>query len=209
MRRTTALAAVLLLAAACSASQRLTRAPSPGPNSGEWATLRDAASRRATLYDGLVHRANASATWFSPLVREVGLRRLSDWQGKSAEETEQAVAKGQADALLGEEFVVAFYSAERRTNDLDAPRSVWHLELDDGESRAPAAEVVALTTSATIRQLLPYVGPFDVVYRVRFQWTGRSLEGRPFTLRIGGALGAVLLDFGPDGDRPAPPRQAP
>jgi hypothetical protein len=209
VRRATLLAAALLLAAGCSASQRLTRAPSPGPNSGEWATVRDAASRRASLYDGLVHRADASATWYSPLVREVGLRRLSDWQGKSAAETEQAVAKGQADALLGEEFVVAFYSAERRTNDLDASRSVWHLELDDGETRVPASEVEALTTDATIRQLLPYVGPFDVVYRVRFKWTGRSLEGRPFTLRIGGAVGAVLLDFGPDGDRPFPPHQAP
>jgi hypothetical protein len=200
---------VLLLAAACSPGPRLTRAPSPGPNSGEWGTVRDDASRRAGLYDGLVHRANASATWFSPLVREVGLRRLSDWQGKTSEETEQAVAKGQADALLGEEFVVAFYSAERRTNDLDAPRSVWHLELDDGETRVPASEVVALTTDATIRQLFPYVDAFDVVYRVRFKWTGRSLEGRPFTLRIGGGLGAVLLDFGPDGKRPYAPRQAP
>jgi hypothetical protein len=171
--------------------------------------VRDAASRRASLYDGLVHRANASATWYSPLVREVGLRRLSDWQGKTAEETEQAVAKGLADALLGEEFVVAFYSAERRTNDLDAPRSVWHLELDDGETRVPASEVVALTTDATIRQLFPYVDPFDVVYRVRFKWTGRSLEGRPFTLRIGGGLGALLLDFGPDGKPPSAPRLAP
>jgi hypothetical protein len=208
MRRA-ALAAALLLATACSAGQRLTRAPSPGPNSGEWATVRDAASRRASLYDGLVHRANATATWYSPLVREVGLRRLSDWQGKSEVETEQAVAKGQADALLGEEFVVAFYSAERRTNDLDAPRSVWHLELDDGETRVPASEVVALTTDATIRQLFPYVDPFDVVYRVRFKWTGRSLEGRPFTVRIGGGLGALLLDFGPDGKRPSAPRLAP
>jgi hypothetical protein len=209
VRRSIALAVALLLATACTASQRLTRAPSPGPNSGEWATLRDAASRRASLYDGLVHRADASATWFSPQVREVGLRRLSDWQGKSAAETELAVAKGQADALLGEEFVIAFYSAERRTNDLDAARSVWHLELDDGETRVPASEVEALTTDATIRQLLQYVGPFDVVYRVRFKWTGRPLEGRSFTLRIGGGLGAVLLDFGPDGDRPSAPRQAP
>ena len=73
----------------------------------------------------------------------------------------------------------------------------------------PASEVVALTTDATIRQLFPYVDPFDVVYRVRFKWTGAPLEGRPFTLRISGGLGAVVLDFGPGGERPGAPRLAP
>jgi hypothetical protein len=209
MTRATVLSAALLLAAGCSTGMKLRRAPSPGPNAGDWAEVRDGASRRANLYDGFVHRATASATWFSPLVREAGARRLADWQGKNEAETEQLVAKGLADADLGEEFVVAFYSAERRTNDLDMPRSVWHLELDDGQVRVPASEVVALTSDATIRQLFSYVGPFDVVYRVRFRWTGATLEGRPFTMRIGGGLGAVVLDFGPGGERPTSPRLAP
>ncbi len=210
MTRATVLSAALLLAASCSSPKPLfRRAPSPGPNAGDWAEVRDAASRRANLYDGFIHRATASATWFSPPVREAGAMRLAEWQGKNEDEIEQMVAKGRADAALGEEFVVAFYSAERRTNDLDMPRSVWHLELDDGQVRVPASEVVALTTDATIRQLFPYVGPFDVVYRARFRWTGAPLEGRPFTVRIGGALGAVVLDFGPGGELPTSPRLAP
>ncbi len=202
-------AAVLLFLAGCASGPPLLRAPVPGPDAGDWGQVRDQASRHTRLYDGLVHRANASATWYSPRVRETGLRRLSEWQGKNAAETEQALARGRADAALGEEFLVAFYSAERRSNDLDARRSVWHLELDDGEARVPASEVVALITDATIRQLFPYVEPFDVVYRVRFKWTGAPLEGRPFTLRISGGLGAVVLDFGPGGERPRAPRLAP
>jgi len=203
------LAALALLAAGCPAGVPLNRAPTPGTDAGDWGRLRDEASRRASLYDGFVHRANASATWFSPAVREAGVRRQSEWQAKSAAETEQALARSQADAALGEEFVVAFYAADRRANDLDAPRSVWHLELDDGEIRVPAFEVVGLTTDATIRQLFPYVDPFDVVYRVRFRWTGASLVGRPFKLRIGSGLGELVLDFGPDGERTFPPRLAP
>jgi hypothetical protein len=203
------LAAALLLATGCASGGPFTRAPSPGPGEGEWGRLRDGASRRASLYDGLVHKANASATWLSPPVREAAIRRQSEWEARNAAELEKALARGRAEAALGEEFVVAFYSAERRTNDLDAPRSVWHLELDDGETRVPASEITAYASDATIRQLLGYVDPFDIVYRVRFPWTGKPLEGRPFTLRISGGLGAVVLDFGPGGERPVPPRLAP
>jgi hypothetical protein len=207
---TRAAAAVLLLVSfGCASGVPTRRAPSPRPNSGEWAELRDEASRRAALYDGFVHRANASATWFSPKVREAGVRRQGEWEGKNEAEIEQAVAVGRTDAALGEEFLISLYTADRRGNDLDAPRSIWHLELDDGQTRVPASEIVGFTTDATIRSLFPYVDPFESVYRVRFRWTGAPLEGRPFKLRIAGGLGALVLDFGPDGERPFTPRLAP
>lgn len=207
MRR--ALAVLALLAVGCPAGVPLARNPSPGIDAGEWGTLRDDASRRAVLYDGFVHRANASATWLSPEVREAGVRRQAEWQARNAAELEQALARSRAEALKGEEFMVAVYTADRRANDLDAPKSVWHLELDDGTTRVPAFEVVGITTDATVRQLFPYIDPFDVVYRVRFKWTGASLVGRPFKLRIGSGLGELVLDFGPGGLRTIPPRLAP
>jgi hypothetical protein len=196
-------------AAGCAAGVPFHRAPTPGPETGSWAQLRDEASRRATLYDGFSHLANASATWLSPAVREAQLRRRAEWQGRNAAELEQALATGRADAALGEEFLVAFYTAERRVNDLDAKRTVWHLELDDGTVRVPAFEVVGVSTDATLRQLYPFVDPFQQVYRVRFAWTGPPLEGRPFTVRIAGALGELVLDFGPEGQRTVPTRLIP
>lgn len=209
MSRLVAAAALALLAGGCGAGVPFHRAPQPGTDAGEWGALRDQASRRASLYDGFVHRANATATWFSPAVREAKIRRQAEWQARNQAETEQALATGRAEAAKGEEFVVAFYTADRHANDLDSKTSVWHLELDDGEVRVPASEVTALTTDATIRQLFPWVDPFDVVYRVRFKWTGAPLTGRPFKLYIAGGLGAMALDFGPGGERPQAPRLAP
>jgi hypothetical protein len=205
----TVTAVLVLTCLGCASGLPTRRAPAPGLDAGEWGQLRDQASRRAVLYDGFVHRANASATWLSPQVREAAVRRQSEWEARNAAETDQAVARARSDAALGEEFVVAIYTADRRANDLDAPRSVWHLELDDGETSVPASEITGLTSDATIRQLYSYVDPFDSVYRVRFKWTGPSLEGRAFKLRISGGLGALLLDFGPDGERTFPPRLAP
>ncbi len=200
---------VAVLAAGCGLNTQLRRAPAQGPEAGDWSRLRDAASRRATLYDGLVHRANASATWFSPPVRESSLRLLAEWQAKGEAETEQAVALGRAEDARGEEFVVALYTADRRVNDLDSKKSVWHVELDDGQVRVPASEITAIGSDANLRQLLPYLDPFDLVYRVRVAWTGAPLQGRPFKLRISGGVGALVLDFGPDGSQPFPSRMAP
>jgi hypothetical protein len=206
---TRALAILGLLAAGCGAAVPFHRAPVPGPDEGDWGPLRDEASRRVSLYDGFVHRADASATWLSAPVREAGARRLAEWQGKNPAEVEQAVVQGRADATRGEEFLVAVYTADRKANDLDTARSIWHLELDDGTTRVPASEVTAVSADATLRQLYPYVGPFDLVYRARFRWTGAALPGRPFTVRIAGGLGALVLDFGPGGERTRSPRQAP
>ena len=209
MTRASLVLALVLLSAGCSLAFPLRRAPVPGSEEGDWAQLRDGASRRATLYDALIHRANASATWLSPQVREAGIRRRAGWEARNQAEIEQAVAKGRADAALGEEFVLAFFTAERRANDLDSTRTVWHLELDDGETRTPATEITALPVDATLRQLYTYVDPFDLVYRVRFKWTGAPLAGRPFKVRIAGALGELVLDFGPGGERTRLPQLAP
>jgi hypothetical protein len=206
MRGAGILAALLL--AGCGGLP-LKHAPEPGTDDAAWGALRDQASRRGDLYDGLIHRASASATWLSPRVREASVRRLAEWQGLTAAELEQALARSRAQAALGEEFVLAFFAADRRANDLEGKDAVWHVELVDGEARAPASDVTELTANLTIKQLYPYVGPFDVVYRVRVKWGGPPLEGRPFQLRVGSGYGAVVLDFGPDGERPTRPRQAP
>ncbi len=198
-RATTALA--VALAAGCAANVPFHRAPVPAGDAADWGPLREAASRRASLYDGFVHRANASATWLSPEVREAGVRRLAEWQAKNQAELEQALADARAEALLGEEFVVALYTVDPRANDLDVPRSVWHLELDDGTTRVPAATITAFYPNATVKQLYPYVGPFDLTYRVRFKWTGAPLQGRPFKLRIASSLGELVLDYAPEGQR--------
>jgi hypothetical protein len=175
------------------------REPQQGPASAEFGAVREAASRRDSLYDGLVHRADLSGTWLSPVVREAATRQLAEWQGWSEAELVKARAADRAAAEKGEEFVLALYTANRKHNDLDGKPSIWHIEVDDGVVRAEASSVEVITADATIRQLFPYVGTFDEVYRVLVPWKGAPLPGRPFVLRVGSALGKLELDFGPKG----------
>ncbi len=189
-----AAAGALLVLAGCPLHPRM---PQPPTREGEWALARDAATRRTVLYDGLQHRATGTATHLSLPVREARVRRLAEWQGWTPKELEDHLAEERAAAAAGEEFLLAFFTANARANDLDAPRSVWRVALKVGDEDLLATRVTSVDSDATVAGLFPYVGPFDVVYRVLLPHpTSGALEGRSFVLELASALGKVSLDYG-------------
>lgn len=191
--RGTAAAALLAL----SGCPLHARAPLPPTREGEWAAARDAATRRAILYDGLAHRATATATHLTLTVREARARRLAEWLGWTPQELEARLAQERAGAAAGDEFVLAFYVAQPRGNDLDAPQSIWRVALKVGDADVLATRATGLESNATTVGLFPYVGPFEVVYRVTFPHPpGGAREGKSYVLEIASALGKLSLDFG-------------
>jgi hypothetical protein len=199
-------AALALLGAGCAALHD--RAPVPAPGEGEWAELRNGATRRAQLYDRLDHRATATATYLAPAVRDARAKRLGEWLSWTPEELAARLATERAEAGQYDEFLISFYTANSRENDLDSRSSIWRvaLELDEGELLPQ--KIVAVDADATLVNLFPFVGAFDTVYLVRFPHpSGGPLAGRLFAMEIASALGQLALDFRvPDGpDQPAPP----
>jgi hypothetical protein len=192
-------ARALLAAAALAASSGCaihSRAPLPPTREGEWALVRDAATRRAVLYDRFKHRATATATHLSPAVREARARRLAEWLGWTPAELEARLATERTEAASTEEFLVSFYTADTRANDLDAPRSVWRVALQVGSADMVATKMTSVDSDATVVGLFPYVGPFDVAYRVIFPKAPQPLDGSPFVLRLASGLGSLDLDYG-------------
>jgi hypothetical protein len=187
------------------------RAPVPTTTEGEWARARDGATQRAYLYDGLKHRATATATLLSLEVREARARRLAEWFGWTAVELDDRLAQERLEAEVGEEFIVSFYAADSRDDDLDAPRSVWRVAARADETDLVATRVTSVERDATVLGLFPYVGPFDTVYRVFLpRAPGGPLGGRPFVFEIASARGKVTMDFAkPNGavtpQEPVPP----
>jgi hypothetical protein len=210
--RPAALLAAALAAAALSCVPFQARAPRPGPFEGEWAEIRDRASRRVVLYDGLVHRATATATYLAPGVRAALARRLAVWEGWHPPELEARLDEEARRAAEGEEFVLVLYTAESRQNDLDKREdSIWRVavELDSGEDLLPV-DVEVVPPSAQLTALYPWVSPFETVYRLRFPVPqGRPLVERPFFLELGSAVGYVLLDFREEGRKLQLPRAVP
>jgi hypothetical protein len=179
------------------------RAPLPRPREGEWALERDRLTRRAILYDGLQHRATATATFLSPELRIARARRLAQWLDWTPEELQRRLAQERADAEAGEEIVLALFTAEPKENDLDAPRSIWRVALKVGTEDLLATRVTAIQVDATVAELFPYVGPFDVVYRVLLPHSPSGpIADRAFVVQLASALGKIDLDFGAASPKP-------
>ncbi len=201
------LAAAAGLAGCSTINSYKTKSPDPGRNEGAWADLRNGSTRRSIIYDQFQQRAMATATYLSPVVREQRTRRLGEWMGWTDKELADRLAAEAAEAAQYDDFLLAFFTPDRKSNDLDARESVWRIaiRLDDG-SEVVTRDATALDVNATVRNLFPFVGPFDTVYRVRFNKApGGPLADRVFTLELASALGKVELTFG-DGalgpDRP-------
>lgn len=195
---------VLLLAAAaatpgCKSVNTLkTKAPDPGINQGEWATVRNATTRRALLYDQFQQRAIVTATYLSPAVREARASRLSEWLGWTQQELDARLKAEADEAAKYDDFLLAFFTPDRKSNDLDSKESVWRLALRlDTSDEVITHDATAVDVNATVANLFPYVSSFDTVYRVRFNRVpGGPLADRRFTLEIASALGKMELNFG-------------
>ena len=188
-----AAAALALVLAGCPFHPR---SPDPRTDLGEWARVRDAATRRVELYAGFVHRATATATLLGPEVRRARAERLAQWLAWTPQELERRLVEEAAEAARSEELVLVLYTADRRDNDLDAPRSIWRMAVETEAGEVLASRVTALEPDANLRGLFPWIGTFDVTYSVRFPRAAQPLEGRPFVLRISSARGRIPLDFG-------------
>ncbi len=193
--RSTVVRAALAAAAVASAGCH-PRQPLPLTREGEWAVARDAATRRFVLYDRFDHRATATATHLTLPVREARARRLAEWLGWTEQELAARLAQERSDYAAGEEFLIAFYTAESRGQDLDAKPSIWRIALKvDGADVLPS-KVQAVDSDANVVHLFPYIGPFEVVYRLVFpRPAAGELLGRGFSVEIASGVGKILLDW--------------
>jgi hypothetical protein len=195
---------LLLLALLLPACHYLTPAPDPATNEGAWAEARDAATRKVKLYNSLDDVAIATATYQSPAVRSARIDRMAVWKGMLPAEKDAALAKERAEEAEGEEFLLAFFTEDRRANDLATDHGTWRVAIVvDGKEQALPAKISTMKRDPTLQVLYPYITEFDTLYRVRFpKFPGsKPLAELPFELRIAGALGALDLAYTPPAAR--------
>jgi hypothetical protein len=191
-------AACVVALGACSFQPYFQREPRPPTDVGDWASVRDHFTRAAKIYDGFSTNAFISAVYQSPAVREARVARLATWKAMTAEEREKLLAAEREEAAQYDEFLVSVFTPNRADNDLDANPSNWRVALVvKGQGESLPVQVVSVRTDATLRQLYPMVGDFDVAYRVRFARVDPPIVDRVFTLRLAGAIGRVDLVYDP------------
>jgi len=190
----------LLLALLLPSCHYLASAPDPSTREGAWAEARDAATRTSKLYDVLADVAFATATYQSPAVRAARVDRMAEWKGMLPAEKDALLARERAESAEGEDFLLAFFTDDRRANDLATDRGSWRVVLVvNGNEQALPAKVSLVKRDPTLQALYPYITDFDTLYRVRFPKNpgARPLAELPFQLRIAGALGTLDLAYAP------------
>ena len=201
-------AALLLASAALAGCGLMRHAPVPEIQEGAWPEERDAATRRADIYDGFEHRADVWTIRLTPAVREERVRRLAAWQHWPQAELDAKLVLERDEAAKWDDFVVFLYTADRKWNDLDAVESVWRIAFDMGGGEAVVGRAQALERNATFEALFTMGGAFDVAYRIRFPRFDTEPVPRPGVLRFASALGELSLAYTP-GSKPVPaPRPA-
>jgi hypothetical protein len=191
---------VLLLALLLTSCQFLTSTPDPSTKEGAWAEARDAATRTVKLYDVLTDVAFATATYQSEAVRTARVERMVQWKGMLPAEKAALLAKERSELAEGEDFLLAFFTDDRRANDLATDRGTWRVALVvDGSEQALPAKVTLVKRDPTLQALYPYITDFETLYRVRFPKYAKAvpLAEVPFQLRIAGALGTLDLAYAP------------
>lgn len=193
MRRAGLLALALL---ACARLPLTEPAPSPTAQEGAWGRERVRFTRSGKIYDGLALNAFVSAVYEPLEAREARADRLATWRALTAPEREQLLAQEREDAARYEEFLVTMFTPDRQDNDLSSKKSIWRVALVvPGAGEILPDRIEEQRVDATIRELYPNVGDFDLVYRVRFPHVAEPLVGRTFTLRLAGSRGRVDLDY--------------
>ncbi len=195
MRPRTSLALFLAALGGC-ATPVLERQPEPPTTEGRWAEERARTTRSIRIYDRLDDQAFATATWQAPAAREARAERLAQWKAMTPPEREKLLAAERAEGERYEDFFLAFYTGDRRANDLASRRSTWRIALAvPGEGELLPVKVEEVPIDPTLEMLYPYLGKFDTAYLVRFpRWKGpKPLAEVPFNLVIAGALGKAEL----------------
>ncbi len=153
-------------------------------------------TRHQSLYQGLQRRLIWAATLEAPRFRAIrteayaSILRLTEAERDALLEEERRAG---ADFL---DFFIGFFTEQLAWNDIDAPNSIWRLDLviDGLVVLRPVAIERVIDPDPNVRALYPYLGAFSRAYRVRFP--RRDERGEPLvrpgaqtlTLRVSSAV---------------------
>lgn len=153
-------------------------------------------TRHQSLYQGLQRRLIWAATMEAPRFREIRSEAYASIRRLTESELEDLLAE---EVRVGDDFLdffIGFFTEQLVWNDLDAPNSIWRIDLliDGVVVLRPIVIERIANPDPNVRALYPYLGAFSRAYRVRFprkDELGQPLirpEADTLTLRVSSAV---------------------
>ncbi|MDG0815599.1 hypothetical protein [Bdellovibrio svalbardensis] len=163
----------------------------------EYFNVIDQNSDQQIKYSGLYNLLDVQGTALNSKVMEAQmdqLTRIYQWDDKKYLE-EKSKFEGRLNKET--EFFVAFYTPERKSDDLNKPNTQWRLFLDVAGKRYEGKVAKIKTASPELISLYPSFNRFYTPYSVTFNVPMKSIESLPMKLTVTGSVGSAALDFKP------------
>lgn len=161
----------------------------------EYFKVVDENSQQKTVYQGLYNLLDIQATALKSSVLEAQLdqfTRIYQWDEKKFLEE-----KGKNEARLNKqaEFFLAFYTPDRKSDDLNKPNTLWRVFLDVGGKRYDATITKIKTGTPELISIYPSFNRFYTPYQLTFNVPMKAIEGQPMKLTVTGSVGYAVLNY--------------
>lgn len=191
------LAALLLLALSACATYEVTPAGRAILTENEYYKVIDENSDQTTRYSGLYNLLDVQTTALTSkvlLAQMDQLTRIYLWDETKYKEEK---AKNEARVNKEAEFFLAFYTPERKSDDLNKPNTQWRIFLDVAGRRFEGKVSKIKIAFPELVSLYPSFNRFYTPYSVVFNIPMKTIEDQPMKMTITGSVGSAVLNIPP------------
>jgi len=152
-------------------------------------------SRSAKNYEGLHNTMQAEVIVFHPRLVEQQIQYRAEIYGWN---NEKIFTEAQLNVQKATEKIrgfVAFFTPERRQNNLTSKNSTWNIFLDVDQRRIPAEIKRSSTPLPELRLLYPQMTQWHVPYDIEFNVPFQTIMNKPFRIHISGPIGHQEFQF--------------
>jgi len=152
-------------------------------------------SRSEKNYEGFSNTMQADLTFFHPRFVESQVIFKSEIYGWDQEKLKTQMALELSEASSKSKAFLAFYTPERRLNQLARNQTPWRVFLDVEGKRIQAEIKRNRVALAELRLLYPFVTRWHIPYDLIFDIPSSALSGKTFTIQIAGPVGQQIFTF--------------
>jgi len=152
-------------------------------------------SRNEKTYEGFSSTMQSDITFFDANFVEAQVLFKSEIYGWDQDRIRSQMATDMAETKQKTRAFLAFYTPERRLNQLARAQSPWRVFLDVEGKRIQAEIKRNRTPPAELRLLYPNMSRWHIPYDLTFNIPSAFLSGKTFTIQIAGPVGQQIFTF--------------
>lgn len=146
-------------------------------------------------YEGINNTIQASVTFLHPDLLSSQLAYRGELYGWDSEKQKEQSAIEQDLTQKKARFFLAFYTPDRKLNNLEKSKTPWRIFLDVEGRRYPAEIKRNRTTPVELRTLYSHLTQWHTAYDMEFPVTTSFLKGKTFNIQISGPGGQQVFTF--------------